>query len=127
SAIGYLAPGTVAGVVAYAFSRVMIEPLIGAAVDYEGEREHAEAQLAGGEHGHDHELFTRAIQENVGAAVGVIAFGIAMGVLFAVAHNVIRGLLERRGLRPDATGLALAIAAGMFVAVTLAPGLKYPA
>jgi hypothetical protein len=127
SAIGYLVPGAVAGVVAYAFSRVMIEPLIGRAVDYEGAREHAEAQLAGGDHDHGHELFTRAVQENVGAAVGVVAFGIAMGVLFAVAYTVIRGVLERRGFRPNPTGLALVLAAGMFVAIVLAPGLKYPA
>ena len=128
TAIGYLAPGAVAGVAAFAFSRVMIEPLISAAVDYEGAREHAEAQLAGGgDHDHGHELFTRAIQENVGAAVGVIAFGIAMGVLFAVAYTVIRGVLERRGLRPEAGALALLVAAGMFVAIALAPGLKYPA
>lgn len=127
-AIGYLAPGAVAGVVAFAFSRVMIEPLISAAVDYEGAREHAEAQLAGsGDHDHGHELFTRTIQENVGAAVGVVAFGIAMGVLFAVAHAVIRGVLERRGFRPDANALALLVAAGMFVAIALVPGLKYPA
>lgn len=127
-AIGYLAPGAAAGVVAFAFSRIMIEPLISAAVDYEGAREHAEAQLAGGgDHDHGHELFTRAIQENVGAAVGVIAFGIAMGVLFAVAHTVIRGVLERRGFHPDAIALALLVAAGMFVAIALAPGLKYPA
>jgi len=127
SVVGYLVPGAVAGVVAYAFSRVMIEPLIGAAVDYEGAREHAESQLAGGDHDHGHELFTRVVQENVGAAVGVIAFGIAMGVLFAVAHTVIRGVLERRGFRPDPAGLALVLAAGMFVAIVLAPGLKYPA
>lgn len=127
SVIGYLVPGAVAGVIAYAFSRVMIEPLIGAAVDYEGEREHAEAQLTGGGHDEGHELFTRAIQENVGAAVGVIAFGIAMGVLFAVAHTVVRGVLERRGFRPNPTGLALTLAAGMFVAIVVAPGLKYPA
>jgi predicted cobalt transporter CbtA len=127
SVVGYLVPGAVAGVVAYAFSRVMIEPLIGAAVDYEGAREHAEAQLAGGDHDHGHELFTRAVQENVGAAVGVIAFGLAMGVLFAVAYTVIRGVLERRGFRPDPAGLALVLAAGMFVAIVLAPGLKYPA
>lgn len=127
-AIGCLAPGAAAGVVAFAFSRIMIEPLISAAVDYEGAREHAEAQLTGGgDHDHAHELFTRAIQENVGAAVGVIAFGIAMGVLFAVAHTVIRGVLERRGFRPDAIALALFVAAGMFVAIALAPGLKYPA
>jgi hypothetical protein len=116
----------VAGIVAYAFSRVLIEPLIGAAVDYEGERGHVEAQLAGGGHDHEHELFSRAIQENVGAAVGVVAFGIAMGVLFAVAYTVIRGVLRHRGFRPDPTGLALLLAGGMFVATALAPGLKYP-
>jgi hypothetical protein len=126
SAVGYLVPGAVAGIVAYAFSRVMIEPLIGAAVDYEGEHGHVEAQLAGGEHDHEHELFTRAVQENVGAAVGVIAFGIAMGVLFAVAYVVIRGVLQRRGFRLDPTSLALLLAGGMFVATVLVPGLKYP-
>jgi hypothetical protein len=58
SAIRYLVPGAVAGIVSFAFSRVMIEPLIGAAVDYEGAREHAGWQLAGGDHEHGHELFT---------------------------------------------------------------------
>jgi hypothetical protein len=128
TAIGYLAPGAAAGVVAFAFSRVMIEPLISAAVDYEGERQHAEAQLTGGaDHNHGHEMFTRTIQENVGAAVGVIVFGIAMGVLFAVTHTVIRNVLVRRGFQHDASALALLVAAGMFVAIALAPGLKYPA
>lgn len=122
-----LVPGAVAGVVAYAFSRVMIEPLIGTAVSYEGTREQAEAHLAGGDHDRGHELFTRAVQENVGAAVGVIAFGIAMGVLFAVAHTVIRGVLERRGLRPEPVGLALLLSAGMFLVIGLVPSLKYPA
>jgi hypothetical protein len=127
SAIRYLVPGAVAGIVSFAFSRVMIEPLIGAAVDYEGAREHAESLLAGGDHDHGHELFTRAVQENVGAAVGVVVFGIAMGVLFAVAYTAIRVMLERRGLTPDPTGLALLLAAGMFVAIVLMPSLKYPA
>jgi Probable cobalt transporter subunit (CbtA) len=126
-AVRYLVPGAVAGIVAFAFSRAMIEPLIGAAVDYEGAREHAEAQLAGGEHVHGHELFTRAVQENVGAAVGVVVFGIVMGALFAVAYTVIRAALERRGFLPDLTGLALLLSAGMFVAVVLMPSLKYPA
>jgi hypothetical protein len=127
SAIRYLVPGAVAGVAVFAFSRVMIEPLIGAAVDYEGAREHAESLLAGGDHEHGHELFTRAVQENVGAAVGVVVFGIVMGVLFAVAYTVIRTVLERGGFRPDPTGLALLLSAGMFVAIVVMPSLKYPA
>jgi hypothetical protein len=125
SAVRYLVPGAVAGIVSFAFSRVMIEPLIGAAVDYEGAREYTESHLARG--GHGHELFTRAVQENVGAAVGVVVFGIVMGVLFALAYTTIRTVLERRSLTPDPTGLALLLAAGMFVAIVVMPSLKYPA
>ncbi|WP_445166773.1 CbtA family protein [Mycolicibacterium sp. Dal123E01] len=127
SAVRYLAPGLIGGVVSFAFSRVLIEPLITAAVDYEGEREHAEAQLAGGDHAHGHELFSRSVQENFGAAVGVIAFTVAMGVLFAVAYTVIRTVLQRRGVTTNPTSLALLISAGMFAAIALVPGLKYPA
>jgi hypothetical protein len=127
SAVRFLVPGAVAGIVSFAFSRVMIEPLIGAAVDYEGARSHASSQLAGGEHEHSHELFTRAVQENVGAAVGVVVFGIVMGVLFAVAYAAIRAVLSRRGVAADPTGLALVLSAAMFVAIVLTPSLKYPA
>ncbi|HKV19790.1 MAG TPA: CbtA family protein [Mycobacterium sp.] len=126
-AVRHLVPGAAAGLVAFAFSRVMIEPLIGVAIDYEGVRAHAEAELVGGDHDHSHELFTRAVQEDVGAAVGIVGFGIVMGVLFAVAYAVIRGVLDRRGYHPDPAGLALVLAAGMFVAVALMPSLKYPA
>ncbi|MCX2933066.1 CbtA family protein [Mycobacterium sp. CVI_P3] len=124
----YLVPGVLGGIACFAFSRVMIEPSIGAAVDYEGAREHAEAHLSGGDHGHGHghELFSRSVQENIGAAVGVIAFAVTMGVLFAVAYTVIRTVLERRGAAFDPTGLALLLAAGMFAAITLVPSLKYP-
>jgi len=127
AAARYLLPGAVGGIAAFVFSRVMIEPLIGAAVDYEAAREHAESQLAGGGHEHGRELFSRAVQENLGAAVGVVVFGIVMGVLFAVAYTAIVGVLERRDVRPDPTGLALLLCAGMFVAIALVPGLKYPA
>ncbi len=126
AAVRYLVPGAVAGLAAFAFSRAMIEPLVGAAVDYEGEREHVESTLTG-EHAHGHELFSRAVQENIGAAVGIVVFGIVMGVLFAVAHTVIRTALQRRGFAPEATGLALLLAAGMFAAIVLVPSLKYPA
>lgn len=39
--VRYLVPGSVAGLAAFAFSRVMIAPLVAAAADYEGTREHA--------------------------------------------------------------------------------------
>lgn len=125
AAVRYLIPGAVAGVVSFAFSRVMIEPLIGAAVDYERARQHVEAQSPGGEH--ERELFTRAVQENVGATVGVVVFGIIMGVLFAVGYTTLRTVLDRRGFAPHPAGLALLLSAGMFVAIALMPTLKYPA
>ena len=112
TALHYLVPGIAGGIVCFAFSRVMVEPLIGAAVGYEGDREHAEAQLFGSDHHHGHELFGRSVQENIGAAVGTIAFAVAMGVLFAVAYTVIRSVLERRGAAADPTGLALLLAGG---------------
>ena len=123
----YVLPGVVAGIVGFAFSRLLIAPLTARAVEYEAEREHAEAQLLGGDHDHGHELFSRAVQENFGAAVAVIGFGIAMGVLFAVTFTVVRAVLSRRGFRVDPTGLALMVAAATFVAVALMPALKYPA
>ncbi|WP_255506970.1 CbtA family protein [Mycolicibacterium sp. 018/SC-01/001] len=127
SATGYVIPGLVGGIVCVVFSRATIEPLIGDAVAYEGAREHAQAQLSGGDHGHGHELFSRSVQENVGAAVGVIAMALAMGVLFAVAFTILRTVLMRRGFAPDSTGLALLLAGGMFAAINLVPGWKYPA
>lgn len=127
SAARFVVPGVVAGVVGFVFSRVLIEPLVGAAVEYEGVRAHAEATLTGDEHGHGHELFTRFVQANVGAAVGVIAFAVAMGVLFAVAHTLLRAVLNRRGFTPDPTALTMLLAVGMFVAIALVPSLKYPA
>lgn len=127
AATRYLLPGAVAGVAAFVFSHLMIAPLIDRAVEYEAEREHAEAQLLGGGHDHGHELFSRAVQGNFGAAVGIAAFSIVMGVLFAVTYTVVRSVLARRGVRADPTGLALLVAAGMFVAIALMPALKYPA
>lgn len=126
AALRYLLPGVAGGIVCFAFSRVLIEPLIGAAVEYEGTREHAQAQLTGDGHEHGHELFSRAVQENLGAAVGVVAFAVTMGVLFAVAYTLIRAVLERRGVTPDPVAMALLVAAGMFAAISVVPGLKYP-
>ncbi|WP_422745145.1 CbtA family protein [Mycobacterium sp. WMMD1722] len=127
AAVRYLVPGLAAGLVCFAFSRVLIGPLISSAVDYEGEREHAEAMLTGDGHSHGHELFTRAVQENAGAGLGIVAFAVVMGTLFAVAYTVIAGVLARRGVRPDPLALTLLLSAGLFVAVALVPALKYPA
>ncbi len=115
-----------AGLVAFGYARAQVAPLIGAAIDYEEARTHALAEGAGG-HTHDHEVFTRAIQENIGAGVGVIGFGLVVGVLFAVAYCLLSAALTQRGVRFESAWAAMATSATAFVCVSLVPFLVYPA
>jgi hypothetical protein len=122
------ASGALGGLLAFAFARVLAEPLIQRAIDYENGRDAAEGALrraaglaatAG-----DAELFSRGVQRNAGLGVGMVLFGVAMGGLLAVAY-----VLVARGMRPRvrARTLALVIAAAGFAGVFLLPFLKYPA
>lgn len=119
--------GALAGLLAFVFARIFAEPQIQAAIDYETGRDAAQAVLdrsAGlpaGPAGPD--IFSRAIQANLGAGIGMIFFGVAVGALFAVAYAVCLGRVGN--LQPRA--LALLVAAGGFLAVYLAPFVKYPA
>lgn len=119
--------GALAGLLAFVFARIFAEPQIQAAIDYETGRDAAQAVLdrsAGlpaGPAGPD--IFSRTIQANLGAGIGMIFFGVAVGALFAVAYTVCLGRVGN--LRPRA--LALLVAAGGFLAVYLVPFVKYPA
>lgn len=110
-----LLAGAVGGVVAYLFARAFVEPSVGRAVAFE------DAQNKSG-HEHGAELFSRAVQENVGMGFGVAAFGVAMGALFAVAFVVIYGRIG--GLGPRA--LSITLAANAFGVIAFVPWLKYP-
>lgn len=120
-----LASGLIAGLVTFAYARVFTEPLVAQAIDYEAQRGEAAAHLAGG-HDHDHEVFTRSIQENVGAGVGTVVFAIAMGGFFAVAFTVAWAALGRRGRARDPRTLGGVVAAVLFVAIYLGPAVIYP-
>lgn len=119
--------GALAGLLAFAFERVFAEPQIQAAIDYETGRDAAQAALdrAAGlpasSAGPD--IFSRTIQANLGAGVGMIFYGVAVGALFAVAYAVCLGRVGNLRPRP----LALLVAAGGFLAVYLVPFVKYPA
>jgi hypothetical protein len=122
-----LLAGAVGGVLAFLFARILAEPQMQKAVDYEEGREHAQAALdrAAGlaaEHAHD-DPFSRAVQGNVGIGVAVIFFGMAMGALFAVAYAICLG---RTG-RLRARNLALLVAGAGFLGMYAVPFLKYPA
>lgn len=122
--LGLLA-GLIAGVTCFVFARLQIAPLIAAAIDYEEGRSHAEAAMTG-EHGHEHEVFTRAVQENVGSAAGVVAFTLIMGALFAVALTVVAAALRRHRIAADLRPVAAATAAAAFVSASLIPFLAFP-
>lgn len=110
-----LLAGAIASVAAFVFARTFVEPVIGKAIAYE------EAQEAGHEHGV--ELFTRGVQANIGLGFGVLAFGVAMGALFAVAFCVVYGRVGNLSPRL----LSVLLAGAMFLSLYVIPFLKYPA
>ena len=116
-----LLAGAIASVLAFAFARIFVEPVIGHAIDYENGR--GDAGAAMGAHEHAMEVFTRGVQANIGMGFGVLAFAVAMGALFAVAFVVAYRRIGALGPR----ALALLMAAGAFGAIYLVPSLKYPA
>lgn len=80
--------GAIAGLLAYVFARIFAEPVISQAIGSESGRDAVAAALAGAaglpapDAGPD--IFSRAIQANVGIGAGMIAFGAAMGALMAL-------------------------------------------
>jgi hypothetical protein len=119
--------GAFAGLLAFVFARIFAEPQIQAAIDYGSGRDAAQAALdqAAGQPATEEgpELFSRAVQANVGIGAGMILFGLAMGLLFTVVYTVCLGRVGK--VRPRT--LALLVAGGGFLGLYLVPFLKYPA
>jgi predicted cobalt transporter CbtA len=113
-----LLAGAFGGVLAFAFARIFVEPVISRAIEFE-DAQSANAHQHGG-HEHSVELFSRGVQANAGMGFGVVAFSIAMGALFAVAFIVVLGHVGDVGPR----SLSVLLAGGAFVAVVLVPFLK---
>jgi Probable cobalt transporter subunit (CbtA) len=119
--------GLLAGLVAFVFARVFAEPLIQQAIDYESGRGEAEAALAAaaGEpvEAEGAEIFSRAVQGNLGIGVGIVLFGLAAGCFFGVAYCLAYGRVGAASARR----LSLLVAGGAFLVLYLVPFLKYPA
>jgi Probable cobalt transporter subunit (CbtA) len=122
-----LIAGAFAGLLAFVFARIFAEPVINQAINYESGRDAAQdvlnkaAGLPAMAPGPD--IFSRTVQANIGIGVGMIAFGAAMGALFAVVYAVCLGRVGN--LRPRV--LAMLVALGGFLGVYFVPFLKYPA
>jgi len=120
--------GAFGGLLAFIFARIMAEPFIQKAIDYESGRDAAQNALreAAGlpVAAEGMEVFSRGVQRNAGIGAGMILFGLAMGGLFAVAYILVQRRTQSR-LRPRV--LALLVAGGAFLSLYLVPFLKYPA
>ncbi len=122
-----LLSGAVAAVLAFVFARIFVEPQIDKAIEYERGRHAAQEALntaAGVTVAHEGgEVFSRGLQSTVGAGVGLVAFGLAIGGLVAVVYWLTYGRIGAVRAR----ALAVLIALGGFLTVYLVPFLKYPA
>ncbi|MBU9766890.1 CbtA family protein [Mycobacterium sp. TNTM28] len=121
--------GAIAGVLAFFWSKIFIEPIVGRAIDFEDgtSAAHEAMEMAHHAHGHSHgeeggELFSRGIQSTVGMGFGVLLFSVAMGALFAVVFCVAYGRLGNLSART----LSVLIAGGMLISLWIVPSLKYP-
>ncbi|WP_441959525.1 CbtA family protein [Mycolicibacterium houstonense] len=121
-----LLAGALAGVLAFLWAKVLIEPVIGRAIDFEnGVGAAHEAAHSHGGHTHgggeSAEVFSRGVQSNIGMGFGVLIFSVAMGALLAVVFCAVYG---RANL--SARALSALTAGGMLVSLWIVPALKYP-
>lgn len=112
-----LTAGLAGGIAAFGFARVLVSPLVDQAIGHEGAHAHDEEQ----------EIFSRALQENVGAGVGTVMFAVVLGALFSVAVATLSMQMTRRGMRTDLRWPVSGLAVAGFVAVNLVPAICFPA
>lgn len=124
-----LLAGAAAGVLAFLFARIFVEPQIDQAIGYEDgigsahEAMETAAGVAAHSHGEDGGGFTRAVQMNIGLGFGVLLFSLAIAALFAVVFAVTYGRVGDISARL----LSLYVAGGMLLSLYVVPSLKYPA
>src|SRR5208282_5207657 len=124
--------GIFAGILCFAFLKVVGEPQVNRAIAFETHLDEAKAKakadaerakgmsLPKEEPGP--ELVSRPVQAGIGLFTGVIVYNAAFGGLFALAFAGVYGRVSKFGPRPTS---ALLAAAG-FVAIYLVPLIKYP-
>ncbi|HLZ71883.1 MAG TPA: CbtA family protein [Dehalococcoidia bacterium] len=109
--------GLLAGMLALAFAEVFGEPQVDRAITFEQQEARLNHEALGPQ------LVSRDVQKSAGLAVAVALYATAFGGLFALAFAVAYGRIGRFGPR----ACAALLAGGGFVAIVLAPFLKYPA
>jgi len=109
--------GLAAAILAVLFARLFGEPQVDLAIGFEA----AHARAMG--MAEDAELVSRAVQKGLGLFTAVALYGAAIGGIFSIVFALVYGRVAVIGPR----SLALLLAAAGFLAIGLAPALKYPA
>ncbi|CAN5437766.1 CbtA family protein [soil metagenome] len=118
-----LLAGVAGALSAFVFARIFLEPVIERAIGYEERVSAAHESTHGGHsHGEGVELFTRAVQANVGMGFGVLAFAVAMGAILAVVFCAVYGRVGDVSAR----ALSALLAGALLVSLWVVPALKYP-
>lgn len=118
--------GILAGLLVFGVARVFGEPQVDRAIAFETAMDNAriEADARRGRHdAPEPVLVSRPMQAGFGLLTGVMVYSIAFGGLFALVFAAVDRRLGRLGPR----GMSALLAAAGFIAVSLVPGLKYPA
>lgn len=120
--------GLVAGLLGFAFAKIVGEPSVERAIAFEERHEHAHAHMhhegaaQSHEHEGDEEIVSRDTQAGLGLLTGVAVFGTALGGIFSLVFAFAYGRLG--ALR--ARGASALLAMLGFVSVAIVPFLKYP-
>src|SRR6266404_4437680 len=109
--------GIVAGLLGFGFAKIFGEPQVDHAIAFEDQMDRAKGEAPGPE------LVSRQVQSGVGLLTGVLVYGTALGVLFALVFAFAYQRVGRLSARVTA---ALLAGAG-FLSLVLVPQLKYPA
>ena len=118
--------GLLAGLLVFGFGKVFGEPQVDRAIGFESALDEAKAKAdeARGIHvEQDPELVSRPVQAGLGLFTGVMVYSTAFGGLFSLLFAVANGRAVKLGPR----GTSALLAAAGFIAVYVAPNLKYPA
>jgi predicted cobalt transporter CbtA len=109
--------GIVAGLLTFSFAKLVGEPQVDQAISFE-----EKAYTARGE-APEPEIVNRHTQAGLGLLTGVVAFGAAIGGLFALTFAYAYGRVGKLGARQLSAWLALAA----FITLVIVPNIKYPA
>lgn len=109
--------GLIAGLITFGFAKVVGEPQVDRAIAFEQQADAAKGQAP------EQEIVSRHMQAGVGLLVGVIAYGTAIGGLFALVFAYANGRTEKMAARE----LSMRLAAAAFITLVIIPTLKYPA